>query len=39
MITHDGYLKRLSKKAFFGTNEPTKLKDGDVITDLYAVLN
>lgn len=37
MITHDGYLKRLSKKAFFGTNEPTKLKDGDVITDLYAV--
>ena len=37
MITHDGYLKRLSKKAFFGTNEPTKLKDGDVITDLYVV--
>ncbi len=37
MITHDGYLKRLSKKAFFGTNEPTKLKDGDVITDIYGV--
>ncbi|MCM1514243.1 MAG: DNA topoisomerase IV subunit A [Anaeroplasma bactoclasticum] len=37
MITHDGYLKRLSKKAFFGTNEPTKLKDGDVISDIYEV--
>ena len=37
MITHDGYLKRLSKKAFFGTNEPTKLKEGDVITDIYGV--
>ena len=37
MITHDGYLKRLSKKAFFGTNEPTKLKEGDVISDLYTV--
>lgn len=37
MITHDGYLKRLSKKAFFGTNEPTKLKEGDVISDIYGV--
>lgn len=37
MITHDGYLKRLSKKAFFGTNEPTKLKEGDVISDIYEV--
>jgi DNA topoisomerase IV, A subunit len=37
MITHDGYLKRLSKKAFFGTSEPTKLKEGDVITDIYGV--
>lgn len=39
LITHDGYLKRLSKKAFFANdaNEPTKLKDGDVITDIYEV--
>lgn len=37
MITHDGYLKRLSKKAFFGTSEPTRLKEGDVITDIYGV--
>lgn len=37
MITHDGYLKRLGKKAFFGTSEPTKLKEGDVITDIYGV--
>lgn len=35
LITHDGYLKRLSKKAFLATTEPTKLKDGDVITDIY----
>ena len=35
LITHDGYLKRLSKKAFLATTEPTKLKDGDVITDVY----
>ena len=35
MITHDGYLKRLSKKAFLATNEPTKIKDGDVISDIY----
>ena len=34
MITHDGYLKCL-QKSFFGTNEPTKLKYCDVITDLY----
>ncbi len=37
MITHDGYLKRLSKKAFLATTEPTKLKEGDVITDIYEV--
>lgn len=35
MITHDGYLKRLSKKAFLATTEPTKIKDGDVLTDIY----
>ncbi len=35
IITHDGYLKRLSKKAFLASVEPTKLKDGDVITDIY----
>ena len=35
MITHDGYLKRLSKKAFLATTEATKIKDGDVLTDIY----
>lgn len=35
MITHDGYLKRLSKKAFLAATEPTKIKDGDVLTDIY----
>ncbi len=37
LITHDGYLKRLSKKAYASQTEPTKLKDGDVITDIYNV--
>ncbi|MGM9899072.1 MAG: DNA topoisomerase IV subunit A [Bacilli bacterium] len=37
IITHDGYLKRLSKKAFASTTEPTKLKDGDIISDIYNV--
>lgn len=37
IITHDGYLKRLSKKAYAAQTEPTKLKDGDVITDIYNV--
>lgn len=37
IITHDGYLKHLSKKAFLATTEPTKLKDGDVISDIYSI--
>ena len=37
IISHDGYLKNLSKKAFLATTEPTKLKDGDVISDIYSV--
>ncbi len=37
IITHDGYLKRLSKKAFAASTEPTKLKDGDIISDIYNV--
>lgn len=37
IITHDGYLKRLSKKAFAASTEPTKLKDGDIISDIYSV--
>lgn len=37
IITHDGYLKRLSKKAFAASTEQTKLKDGDVISDIYSV--
>ena len=31
IITHEGYLKKMSKKAFAATDGPTKLKDGDVI--------
>jgi len=34
MVTHDGYLKRMSKKAF-GSNEETKLKDDDVMIATY----
>jgi len=37
IITHDGYLKRLSKKAFASSTEATKLKDGDVISAIYNV--
>ena len=37
IITHDGYLKRLSKKAFSASTEQTKLKDGDIISDIYSV--
>ncbi len=37
IITHEGYLKKMSKKAFAATDGPTKLKDGDVITDIYEV--
>lgn len=38
IITHDGYLKRMSKKAYTAAvSEPTKLKDGDVISDIYNV--
>ena len=37
IVTHDGYLKRLSKKAFAASTEPTKLKDGDIISDIYNV--
>ena len=39
LITHDGYLKRISMRAFgtLGEGEQTKLKDGDVLTDIYSV--
>lgn len=30
-------MKRLSKKAFAASTEPTKLKDGDIISDIYNV--
>lgn len=35
IITHDGYIKRMSKKAFAAVDGPTKLKDGDVISEIY----
>ena len=38
LVTKDGYLKRLSKKAFYAPQtEPTKLKEGDIISDIYEV--
>ncbi|HOE77801.1 MAG TPA: DNA topoisomerase IV subunit A [Bacilli bacterium] len=37
IITHHGYLKRLSKKAYYSTTEPTRLKEGDVIAGIYEV--
>lgn len=39
LISHDGYLKRISMRAFgtLGVGETTKLKDGDVLTDIYSV--
>ncbi len=38
LVSHDGYLKRISKRAFGGEKEfnNTKVKDGDVITDVYS---
>ena len=39
MISHEGYIKRMSKKAFgalqMSDDDQTKVKDGDVISDLY----
>ena len=35
IITHDGYIKRMSKKAFAAVDGPTKLKEGDVISEIY----
>lgn len=37
IITHHGYLKRLLKKAYYSTTEPTRLKEGDVIAGIYEV--
>ena len=35
IISHDGYIKRMSKKAYAAVDGPTKLKDGDVISEVY----
>ncbi len=37
LITREGYLKKMTKKAFAAIDGPTKLKDGDVISDIYEV--
>lgn len=39
LITHDGYLKRISMRAYntLGDGEQTKLKENDVLTDIYSV--
>lgn len=38
IITHDGYLKRLSKKQYAANQDAIKLKDGDVITATFEVM-
>ena len=41
IISHEGYIKRMTKKAFNalsnGEDQQTKVKDGDVVSDLYEV--
>lgn len=36
IVTHDGYIKRISPRNF-KSEEPTKLKDNDVVTGVYEV--
>lgn len=41
MITNEGYLKRMTRKAYAALNQSedglTKVKDGDMVTDVYEV--
>jgi topoisomerase-4 subunit A len=38
IITHDGYLKRLSKKTYASAQDGIKLKEGDVITGTFEAM-
>ena len=35
VLTHDGYLKKVSKKSFSSSDEATGLKPGDYVIDMY----
>ena len=41
IITNDGYIKRMSKKAYlslqYSDDEQTKVKEGDIVSDVYDV--
>ena len=39
VLTHDGYLKKVSKKSFASSDEDTGLKPGDFVIDMYDTIN
>ena len=39
VLTHDGYLKKVSKKSFSSSDEETGLKPGDYVIDEYDTVN
>jgi len=39
VLTHDGYIKKVSKKSFASSDEETGLKPGDYVVDAYDTIN
>ena len=39
VLTHDGYIKKVSKKSFASSDEETGLKPGDYVIDAYDTIN
>ncbi len=39
ILTHDGYLKKVSKKSYSSSDEETGLKPGDFVLDMYDTTN
>ena len=39
VLTHDGYIKKVSKKSFASSDEETGLKPGDYVIDTYDTIN
>ena len=37
VVTHDGYIKRVSQRSFDANTEETSLKDGDYVVGLYSI--
>ena len=37
VVTHDGYIKRVSQRSYDANTEDTALKDGDYIIGLYSI--